>query len=134
MLFCHCLSMMSKLISKRKLRHVSRTKVIWFMFWNNMNLSLPTEFCLNNEAFGLSVRLQDSTELCAYLSSSLLSPNFLFRIWRLLGLAPGRLLTTSEILVLCLNKTKKQTKMHQLRRFKLTLHWPCQHKEIGSPH
>lgn len=46
-LFCHCLSMMSILMTKRKLKHTSRDKT---MFWNNMNLSLSTEFCLNKEA------------------------------------------------------------------------------------
>lgn len=40
------------------------------MFWNNMNLYLPTEFCINKEVFLLSVRLQDSPELHRFLISS----------------------------------------------------------------
>lgn len=59
--------------------------MLWSMFWNNMNLLLASEFCINREAVWLlasqgtrfSVRPQDSPKYYAWLIFSLLTPYIL---------------------------------------------------------
>jgi hypothetical protein len=56
--------MLTKLMAKRKLKYVSGNKNDMTYVWNNMNLSMPTEFYINEEALSPPViqdaRLPDS--------------------------------------------------------------------------
>lgn len=47
--------MMTKFMTKRKLKYLSQDKNDMISVWNNMYLSLPTEFYINKEAPQLPV-------------------------------------------------------------------------------
>lgn len=72
---------------------------MWSMSWKNMNLSLPTEFCLNKEAFWLPV--SQATRLppfrLPYLTHSYLAELSPLWTWSWLGMPPCELWSQNRV-------------------------------------